>query len=431
MKKLFSFVAVLFCFTTLLEAGELITAEWRTVQYPTFAEKVYDGTRTAIVESVEFAISNKVAGDDVAVEVESAEFDNEDAGTDRVITVTIKLVGADAAKYVLDANTLITSNQVIYPKHLTVDDSALSIETVRNETDFPLNPKAIVLVPSSLVKTEIIEGDVVELETTAYFANLQAALHKTVYVHYELTGKDNGNYYVDPRTEIYSQEGVITPAVDIDPFEDGAYFHFDGDAAKYGLCPDDATAATFQLNSGTVSHFSIRYSDDAKALGFVDVIDEALPAENTILVDVPAGAICGEYSAQVSLSYETPEATYRSAWFPLAFKVRVAAADVMAVYNDVVGLRDMDGRYTSFQWYRDGQAIDGATGWYYQQDGALQGTYKVLITTVEGKEYYSCEKTFGQSANVPAAHKVINAKGDIIITANGGVYNAQGGSINK
>ena len=102
MKKLFSFVAVLFCSVLMLEAGEKTVADVRTLQPLEFADKVYDGTTVVDLDpakaQIELALSGVVAGDDVNVEVDVAQYDSKNAG-DRTITLGLKLTGSDAEKY--------------------------------------------------------------------------------------------------------------------------------------------------------------------------------------------------------------------------------------------------------------------------------------------------------------------------------------------
>jgi hypothetical protein len=52
--------------------------------------------------------------------------------------------------------------------------------------------------------------------------------------------------------------------------------------------------------------------------------------------------------------------------------------DVLVVNNNP----DNNGGYTftSYQWYKDGVAIPGATGQYYQEVGGVNGTYSVMLT---------------------------------------------------
>ena len=59
--------------------------------------------------------------------------------------------------------------------------------------------------------------------------------------------------------------------------------------------------------------------------------------------------------------------------------------------------------FKSFQWYKDGRKIDGATLNYYDEDGAtLSGTYEVEMTDADGRLFRSCP------VQMPAATAVSN-----------------------
>ena len=90
------------------------------------------------------------------------------------------------------------------------------------------------------------------------------------------------------------------------------------------------------------------------------------------------------------------------------FTLRVAANNhdkplVLQRWDDVVVVNnnhETNGGYTftSFQWYKDGEKIPGATGQYYQEVGGLSGNYSVMLigTDANGKEvkFMTCEEYF-------------------------------------
>ena len=45
----------------------------------------------------------------------------------------------------------------------------------------------------------------------------------------------------------------------------------------------------------------------------------------------------------------------------------------------------------TYQWYKDGEPIPGATEQSYYEEGGLNGYYQVLMTTADGTVYRSCE----------------------------------------
>jgi hypothetical protein len=49
-------------------------------------------------------------------------------------------------------------------------------------------------------------------------------------------------------------------------------------------------------------------------------------------------------------------------------------------------------RFTSFQWYKNGQPIPGATGQFYREQAGLDGFYSLQVSTIEGAVLWSCDQ---------------------------------------
>ena len=425
MKKVFSFVAVLLCSVSLMADKAVI--DFRSDASIKVAGKEYDGTTLAqLAETASFTINNKVSGkEDVAIEVKEAIFDNKNVGYSHEVKIVLQLTGSDADAYTFAEgdDTIKVNNARIEPKEVTVNSEALDIaeEKMFAQGD----ASAVVITPAVLTDGGIIAGDNVELVTTAYFNNAAVGTDKTIKAYFSLSGADAANYKVTPTSLVYSTEGIIAALVTPTPFEDGSYFHTSDIA---GVCPDDIEYAAYQLESGNVTAFSIYYGEDAKNVGFEDVELGLSELERNIKIVVPADAPCGSYSAEVVLTYQgKDEVVYSTGRLPFNFIVKVAAADIVSIYDDVVGVRDMDNRYIAYQWYKDGAILEGATKAYYQQEGGLEGDYSLKVTTVDGENYLSCETHFGPATNVAAEKSFDDTIQIVVITARSGVrYNVLG-----
>jgi hypothetical protein len=97
--------------------------------------------------------------------------------------------------------------------------------------------------------------------------------------------------------------------------------------------------------------------------------------------------------------------------FPFTLKVLVGTAAaqplVLQRWDDVVVVNNNpanNGGYTfvSFQWYKDGVLIPGATDQYYQEIGGLSGNYSVMLgyKDANGNMVYimTCDKYFATKA---------------------------------
>ena len=46
--------------------------------------------------------------------------------------------------------------------------------------------------------------------------------------------------------------------------------------------------------------------------------------------------------------------------------------------------------FVAYQWYRNDEKIEGATGQFYYEYNGLNGVYQVVMTDADGNEYRSC-----------------------------------------
>ena len=111
--------------------------------------------------------------------------------------------------------------------------------------------------------------------------------------------------------------------------------------------------------------------------------------------------------------------------------------DFMFVDNGIGGGK---GTFVSYQWYKDGKKLEGATEQWYrttlpQYEGAMpSGKYYVRIIDNAGKEYITCPKYFNDipestkhnpHGSVGAPRKLLR-NGELVVEYDGCTYNAQG-----
>ncbi len=112
--------------------------------------------------------------------------------------------------------------------------------------------------------------------------------------------------------------------------------------------------------------------------GATDSVYHALLAEETV----------GDYYVEVSgyCNTETSDTV----------RVGMNTLHVEIKWTDVLYVTNTDGRYVSFQWYRDGQAIaQHGTSVYYTDPAGLLGEYHVRAVKADGSFEESCPLTFG------------------------------------
>ena len=63
-------------------------------------------------------------------------------------------------------------------------------------------------------------------------------------------------------------------------------------------------------------------------------------------------------------------------------------------WSDVIFVRNIDSLYTAYQWYQNGQPIDGATEQFYHDPNGLTGRYHCVMQTRNGGSEETCPAAF-------------------------------------
>ncbi|MDX5480101.1 MAG: YDG domain-containing protein [Hymenobacteraceae bacterium] len=113
------------------------------------SDKVYDGNTDAIVQAS--VSEGLVAGDEVTVQASGARFDTKDVGTDKPVTASIAITGADAMNYLV--NSTASASAAITAKQITVTADAKA--KVYGDADPALT---YTVAPGSLVADDEFEG---------------------------------------------------------------------------------------------------------------------------------------------------------------------------------------------------------------------------------------------------------------------------------
>ncbi len=174
-----------------------ITAATLTVTGITAADKTYDGTTDAALDTSAAVLAGVIAGDDVSLDTSGAlgAFDTKDVGTGINVTVSgLALAGADAGNYIL---TQPTTTADITAATLTVTGITAADKTYEGTTDATLDTSAAVLAG-------VIAGDDVNLDTTGALGTFDTkdvgtGINVTV-SGLALAGADAGNYILTQPT---------------------------------------------------------------------------------------------------------------------------------------------------------------------------------------------------------------------------------------
>ena len=153
----------------------------------------------------------------------------------------------------------------------------------------------------------------------------------------------------------------------------------------------------YTILEGSPDRFDLTFSPSALDLGFRDSIGAVLPSSGVIEIPIPAFLPLGQHSleivfyAAISSSEECKKSAPQTIRFSVDMDSFVHRKENEVVFVDNSGKHNEQGlTFTGYQWYRNGEQIEGATGQFYYEYNGLNGFYQVVMTGADGNEYRSC-----------------------------------------
>jgi hypothetical protein len=168
--------------------------------------------------------------------------------------------------------------------------------------------------------------------------------------------------------------------------------------------------------------YSLRYNDEAKAVGFKDTSFENLPADMVFKIDVPAGVPSKSYSATVVITCERLDEYMNE--YPFTFSVTnngVVIVNQPPAFQSICGgasialTVDIAGNASNYQWYINGQAIAGAVNKDYIAD--KEGIYYVEVRGSCGV-VRSAEAVVASPASAPGSVSIQTKWGNVLYVEN-------------
>ena len=174
--------------------------------------------------------------------------------------------------------------------------------------------------------------------------------------------------------------------------------------APQPACEGDKLSLAYTLTSGRPTEYQIVFEAKALTAGFSNSGYAALPTDDgTVSFSIPARVTDGTYQATLQL-----RDGYGNISEPAAFQVTVnVSADVIVPkFGSVVLIDNHDGRFTGYQWYKNGSAIGGATSQFYKDPNGLSGTYYAQLKTATGQTVNTCSKALSIKKSAQASVSV-------------------------
>jgi hypothetical protein len=178
------------------------------------------------------------------------------------------------------------------------------------------------------------------------------------------------------------------------------------------------------------SHYKVEFDAKATAAGFADI--EGDFAAGTMEIEVPINGVAPDtYTCKIILTDSLYNCKGKE--YMLEFDVLYPTSVMEQKFDDVIAVRNRhyNGGYdfTAFQWYKNGEAIAGATGSNLYLNGEKLETtdgYYVLLTRTDGVVMRTC--TFNPHAPKPTVSTfptvvVSNNQIKIVLTKNNAVAN--------
>ena len=184
-------------------------------------DKVYDGTRTAALQTGNASFSGIVEGDSLTVGTASGEFSDKNAGSNKAVAISgITLGGSDAGNYTLTDHTA-TANASISKATISSVSGIAATDKVYDGT------RTAALQTGNASFSGMVEGDSLTVATASgEFSDKNAGSNKAVAISgITLGGSDAGNYTLADHTAIttadITRRQLVVTAVGQDKYYDG------------------------------------------------------------------------------------------------------------------------------------------------------------------------------------------------------------------
>ncbi len=155
-------------------------------------------------------------------------------------------------------------------------------------------------------------------------------------------------------------------------------------------CEGEDVRVYYNYTSGKPLSYKFYFSDEAVEAGFPAEQSGELGEDGELYLSIPMGVELGEYGVELQLFGNEKE----SAKAAFTISTHFSSARLVKMWDDVVVCNNADNMFVSYQWYKDGEEIAGATDQYYCELGGLDGDYSVKVVTADGDELFVCKKHF-------------------------------------
>lgn len=315
-----------------------ITKKQLTIASPILERnKTYDGTTGIIGTVIPGSLTGVAAGDTLTVGT-TALYDSKNAGTSKSITVTYTLGGAASENYLKPDDTTGLTGEI---RKRSLQVSSIGVQTTKVYD----GTQSVVVTQEGTLQNKV-EGDDVTVTMLAEYDNKSAGTGKIIGASFSLAGEDRDNYVKPDNMNLTSNAEITKRALNITGTTISTTKTYDGTTQAAGpsigtmtgvLEEDsvsvDATAAYDSLTAGTGKTITITYM-----LSGSDALNYTLPPETRTGASITKASLQGSLTITGITDY----------------------GQVLGIVSNLTA-----GVPVTYQWKRNGIAIEGATGTTY------------------------------------------------------------------
>lgn len=235
----------------------------------------------------------------------------------------------------------------------------------------------------------VFEGDNVILRTYAKYCDAEVGSNKPITLCHSISGIDVGNY-CKPIDTLYSNNGKIIEMTQFNEFESSGELY---QLNSSSFCQGDTCVLSYQIKQGEPMLIRILYSEEAQQFGFCNTEWMPISDNATVSLGIPMQVLGGKFSFQIDFQNEA-EKIASITNIPLVVNLsnhylRQTFEDVLSIDNSG-RLDSLPGRFTRFQWFHNGEKVDGAELPYIRERGGLTGEYSVRVNESSIDEFMVC-----------------------------------------
>ncbi len=165
----------------------------------------------------------------------------------------------------------------------------------------------------------------------------------------------------------------------------GGFQTLDGNVV---FCEEHNVEINYHITSGKADAYKVMFDAEAVSQGFREIEGEVTDTVGTISFSVPEDVFPNSYKAFVQF-YDDG---YASDQIIATFYVGYGSDMFVVNSKNEISLKENIYRFSEFQWYKNGAAIEGANSMAYQESQILDGVYVLGVKTIDGKETVVCGK---------------------------------------